>query len=604
MLDHLHKRGPDEKGTFFHNNFTFGIARLNIIDLVTGSQPVYSEDKNLVVVLNGEIYNFPHLRTELIEKKHKFYTNSDTEVLVHMYEEYGKEMLPRLNGMFSFAIYDKKKKELFIARDRIGIKPLYYYFDRKNFAFASEVKSLLELDFISKRLEPKALANYLLMEYVPAPLSIFKNIHKLLPGHFLVFKKDQLIIKKYWEVPNKNKKYSNFREVKEHFTGLLDDAVKIRLISDVPLGVFLSGGIDSSTLSLFAQRHLGNRLKTFSIGFDDPSFDESEYIKIITDKFNIDHSHKMFTIDKMLQLIPSVFKYLDEPFGDASILPTFMLSNFARKKITVALGGDGGDELLAGYPTYPAHKFALIYSRLPEIIRKAISRQVNNLPVSLKNFSFDFKAKKFVSGIDYPPVLRNFIWLGSFNEKEIPGLLSEDVMKDLKDYNLFDIVYQTLKEWKGDDVLEQILYLDLKLYLQNDILVKVDRASMANSLEVRVPLLDHRIVEFVYSLPLKYKLNFFQTKYLLKKSMKPYLPSKIINRPKKGFGIPVGKWIKSELKDLTFKLFNEKKIRNDNIFDYTIIHKLLKQHLEGRKDNRKQLWTLMAFQMWHDNYLK
>ena len=604
MLESIHSRGPDEKGIFMYKNFSFGIARLKIIDLFTGSQPVYNEKKDLVVVLNGEIYNFKELRSSLQRKNHKFYTNSDTEVLIHLYEEYKEKMLDKLNGMFAFAIYNKKNNELFIARDRIGIKPLYYFHDDKNFAFASELKALFHLDFIKKELNHHALVNYLMLEYIPAPLSIFKNILKLLPGHYLILKKNKVITRQYWDVKSDKIKYKNFSEVKENFKSLLDSSVKLRLISDVPLGVFLSGGIDSSTIASYAYKHSGNYLNTFSIGFDDPSFDETEYVNIIKKRINANHYHKTFTVNNMIKLIPTVYKYLDEPFADASILPTYMLSKFARERVTVALGGDGADELMAGYPTYPAHKFALYYSKLPVSLKAFIEGCIRKLPVSLKNFSFDFKAKKFISGINYPPLLRNLIWLGSFSEKDIPNILSENVLKEIKDYNPFDIVSQTLGKWESNDILEKILYLDLKLYLQNDILVKVDRASMANSLEVRVPFLDHRIVEFIYSLPMKYKLNFFKTKYILKQSMKDQLPGKIINRPKKGFGIPVAKWIKKEQKDFILSLLDEKKIKDNNIFNYSIIKNLLSEHFSNKKDNRKKLWTLISFQLWYNNFFK
>lgn len=602
MIQSLHLRGPDEKGYFLYKNLAIAIARLDIIDLKTGSQPIFNEDKSLVVVFNGEIYNFRELRLELQSKNHKFYTNSDTEVLVHLYEEYKENMCFKLNGMFAFAIYNKNDNSVYIARDRIGIKPLYYYYDKKNFAFASELKAFLKLPFFKKNLDSQALAQYLIMEYIPAPKAIFKNIYKLLPGHYLIIKNNKVVIRQYWDVPKTKIKYNNFNEIKEHFISLVDDSVKRRLISDVPIGVFLSGGIDSSTISHFAYQYLKKNLHTFSISFDNPSFDETRYINLMRNKLDIHHHDKLFNLNKMLPLIPKVFQYLDEPFADASILPTYMLSQFARKNITVALGGDGGDELFAGYPTYPAHKFALLYSRLPLQMRNFINKQLNRLPVSLKNFSIDFKIKKFISGINYPPLIRNFIWLGSYNEKELLQIFSPNMHQEIKNFNPFDIIDENIKNFSEENVLDQILYLDLKLYLQNDILVKVDRASMANSLEVRVPFLDYRIVEFIYTLPLEYKLNFFQTKYILKQSMKKILPRQIIQREKKGFGIPIAHWIKHELKDFTLNLLSKENIIKHDIFNYSFIQNLLNEHFNGIKDNRKKIWTLIAFQLWQKYY--
>lgn len=602
MLRSIHSRGPDEKGVFLEENLALGIARLKIIDLVTGSQPVFSEDRRLVVVFNGEIYNFRELRKELEAKGHRFSTNGDTEVLVHLYEEHGEAMCPYLNGMFAFALYDRREKKLFIARDRIGIKPLYYYHDGKNFGFASELKALLKLPFFKKELDYTALVQYLVMEYVPSPMAIFKNARKLDAGHYLVYQGNKIRAVRWWDVPEDRAPYRDFEEVKEHFLSLLDDSVKRRLVSDVPIGVFLSGGIDSSSITCFAHRHVPEQLHTFSIGFDDPSFDERPYIDMIREKFPIQHHDRLFGAGKMVELLDEVFAYLDEPFADASILPTFMLSRFARESITVALGGDGGDELFAGYPTYQAHRLAAFYSLLPGPLKKTAHYAVDRLPVSLKNFSFDFKAKKFLSGMDYPPLIRNFIWLGSFSEKETGELLSGAARKEAGGHDPFGIVRETLAGRAEDNVLEQVLYLDLKLYLQNDILVKVDRASMANSLEVRVPFLDFRIVEFISRLPLKYKLNFFTTKYILKKSMRGLLPDRIIRRQKKGFGIPAGRWIKTELKGLADSLLDSSKIRKEGIFDAGLVRRLLEEHWEGRRDNRKKLWTLMAFELWLKHY--
>lgn len=599
VLRKIKHRGPDEFGYYSNKNFSFGIARLKIIDLKTGNQPIFNEKKNLVVVLNGEIYNYLQLKEKLIKNGHVFTSESDTEVLIHLYEEYQENMLEHLNGMFAFAIYNIKTGDLFIARDRIGIKPLYYYHRGGNFAFASELKSLLSLSFIKKNIDPEALMNYFMMEYVPAPLSIFKNIVKLMPGHFLIYKNNKIKIKKYWDV-KKYGFYDNFNDSKSKLLSLMSDSVEKRMISDVPLGVFLSGGIDSSTIVHFSKKFCADKLHTFSIGFRDESFDETQYINIIKDRYNTIHHSKTFSMQKIFDLIPTVFSYLDEPFGDASILPTYMLSKFSREKITVALGGDGSDEIFAGYPTYQAHRFAFYYSKLPSFLKNVLYKVINKLPVSLDNFSIDFKLKKFISGIQYDEIIRNIIWLGSFNEIETNTLLKNE-SRDI--YNIFDSIRNITSGMDDLNIIEKILYLDMKMYLQNDILVKVDRASMANSLEVRVPFLDHRIVEYAFNMPLHYKLNLFKTKYILKKAITTHIPDKIINRQKKGFGIPVAKWIKENFNTIITNILNKKEIKNDGILNYLYIQDLLDEHISGKKDNRKKLWTIIAFQLWRKNYL-
>ncbi len=603
MIIQLHRRGPDEKGFYIWNKFVLGISRLKIIDIIKGSQPIFNEDKNIVVVLNGEIYNYKELRNELLQRNHRFYTNTDTEVLVHLYEEYKENMLNKLNGMFSFAILDKLNRKLFIARDRLGIKPLYFYYDKNLFAFASELKAFLPFfnnNLIKKKINYKSLVNYLIMEYVPAPYSIYNNFFKLLPGHYIVFKKDKPVILKYWDISPANFDYSKENRIINQFYDLLEDSVRIRLRADVPLGIFLSGGIDSSTITYFAHKFIKS-LSTFSITFDEPSFDETKYINTIVNNFKIKHYSHNFTPEAMRKIIPDVVKYVDEPFADASILPTYMLSKFTRQKVTVALGGDGGDELLAGYPTYQAFYLAKYYNILPAYLKKIVNYLSNKLPVSDKNFSFDFKLKKFLSAADYPYISRNFLWLGSFSLEEIQKLLIPEIFKEIKSYNPFDdlIIPDEIKHLPP---LMQILYIDIKYYLQNDILVKVDRASMANSLEVRVPFLDHRIVEYLFSMPLKYKIRFLKTKWILKKMMKNYLPKKNVFRPKKGFGIPIAKWIKNGMKNEISNLFNKENIEKLGIFNYNYIEQLLNEHLEGKINNRKKIWTLISLVYWHKNY--
>ncbi len=607
MCQVMEHRGPDDVGVYQDQSLVMGMRRLSIIDLNTGHQPISNESATIWVVVNGEIYNFKELRDTLKKKGHVFKTGSDSEVLIHLYEEYGIECLDKINGMFAFAIWDKKEKRLFLARDRIGIKPLHYAYFNHTFIFGSEIKSILQYPGFQKNINPKGVSLYLTYEYIPSPETIFQSIKKLPPGHFLLIDgKGGPQIRQYWDLEYRSKLY--FKDEKEYQELVLEklkESVHKRLISDVPLGTFLSGGIDSSLIVAIMKGFNESRVDSFNIGFYEKSFDESKYADIVAKLLAINHQSQMFDTGALLKGLPEITRILDEPFGDASILPTYLLCKFCRQHVTVALSGDGGDELFAGYYTYQAHRLAKLYHLLPYLIRKGIiENMVPKLPVSTKNFSFDFRAKKFISGIDCPPGIRNYIWLGSFSPEEKVTLLQADFFKTVKDFDEFSIIHNLLRSAPVEDWLDSILYLDMKLYLQEDLLVKVDRASMANSLEVRVPFLDHEFVNVATRLPSNYKLRGMQTKYLLKKTALSYLPSRIVHRPKKGFGIPVAEWVKKELKPLFVEIFDRDKICSQGIFNYNEINRLLQDHWKGSVDNRKKLWTLFMFQRWYENIFK
>ena len=606
MCRTMHHRGPDDEGYYFGDHVALGMRRLSIIDVEGGHQPVFNENKTMCSVINGEIYNYRELKGELEKKGHRFLSNSDSEVLIHLYEEYGVECLDKMNGMFAFAIWDGTAKILFVARDRIGIKPLYYHFNNGKFVFGSELKSLLEHPAITKKIDYKALSQYLTYEYVPAPRSILKDINKLSPGHFIVIdSKDQLTIKQYWDYNFSDKLvFNNENECVELLLGKFHQAVKRRMISDVPLGTFLSGGIDSGMIAAAMKNISPGLVDSFNIGFKEKSFDESEYAGNLAGFLGLNHRSKICDSSDMLALLPKLTDILDEPLGDNSVLPTYLLSQFCREHVTVALSGDGGDELFAGYPTYQAHKFADIYRRYPGYLgRNLLDKCLLNLPVSTKNFSFDFKVKKFISGIDYPDVQRHSIWLGSFSPHETVKLFHPSINEELQGYDVFEITRQLLKSARVTTRLDAILYLDMKLYLQEDLLVKVDRTSMANSLEVRVPFLDHEFVDFATRLPDNLKLRLFKTKYLLKKAAKESLPSKVIHRSKKGFGAPVASWIKNELKEMFCDTFSKDKVKREGLFQYPYIKQLLDDHFNGKSDNRQKLWTLFVFEKWYENYM-
>lgn len=608
MRDVMIHRGPDDEGEYIQSIdegiFLFlGHRRLSIIDLFKGHQPISNENETVWVIFNGEIYNFKELRRDLERSGHIFKTDSDTEVIVHSYEEYGEKCFKHLNGMFAIAIWDKNNERLILSRDRFGKKPLYYYFSNDIFIFASELKAIMAYPEFRRIVDPLSLAKYLFFEFVPSPKTIFKDVMKLPSASYLIFTKKGIEIKKYWSpFENREIKEISESEAEERVIELLKRAVSRRLISDVPLGIFLSGGIDSSCVAFFAQRGTIEKIKTFSIGFEDPTFDESKFASLTSKFVETEHNQKIMYPEDLIEIVPMIPELLDEPMADASIIPTYLLSKFTRNYVKVALGGDGGDELFAGYPTYLAHKFANYYENIFSFIHPAIKSLGNLLPVSDDNISFDFKVKKFLSGIGYPSGIRNSIWLGSFLFDEIEKIISKDIHSSFDKNHIVEEIYLHEKEYPYNDEITKLQYLDLRLYLQESILVKVDRASMACSLEVRAPFLDYELVEFVMSIPSRLKLKNFTSKYILKKALRNLLPEEIINRPKKGFGIPIAKWIKGPLKGLFQDLLDAEKIKREGFLNQNYVKILLEDHLSNRKDNRKKLWTLLVWELWVNKY--
>jgi asparagine synthase (glutamine-hydrolysing) len=493
---------------------------------------------------------------------------------------------------------------LILARDRLGKKPLYYASINETFLFASELKAILAYPHFPREITPLSLMKYLFYEFIPCPHTIFNDARKVPPASYLIWERKRVEIKEYWSPFNLEKEKKNLpeREVEYRLLELLKISVKRRLISDVPLGVFLSGGIDSSAITALAQEEVPGRVKTFSIGFEDPSFDESKYASLVSQFLGTEHFEQRMTPKDLLDIVPNLPDILDEPMADASILPTYLLSKFTRQYVTVALGGDGGDELFAGYPTYLAHKFARKYELFLSKLHPAVRFLGNLLPVSDNNISFDFKVKKFLSGIGYPDGIRNSVWLGSFSFSDIERVVSPEVLKEFDRTRLTEEIGSYEKAFPFKDSMTLLQYLDLKLYLQESILVKVDRASMASSLEVRAPFLDYELVEFVTGLPPGLKLKGLTSKYILKKAMKNLLPNEVIQRKKKGFGVPIAKWVKGPLKELFEDLLSPDRIKREGFLNPEYVTSLLQDHLHNTKDNRKQLWTLLVWELWVNRY--
>lgn len=610
MGDVLKHRGPDDVGQVIFNSrgtsIGFGHNRLSIIDLSSAAkQPMCNEDETIWLTFNGEIYNFKHLRRELEGKGHRFKSHSDSEVIIHLYEEMGPNCLQRLQGMFAFALWDSNLNVLFLARDRIGKKPLHYSCYGGGVIFGSEIKALLKHPKVSIDIDLNSLNKYLTYEYVPAPATIFKSIKKVEPGHYLIFRNGEMKSYQYWDIPLVDYPlgYRSEDEYIEELKEILQRAVRSRLVADVPVGMFLSGGLDSGLVTALAAREV-KELECFSIGFDDPSFDESSYAKEIADTLKVKHQVKVFNRKEMLDNLYALPDVLDEPLADASILPTYLLSKFTVGKVKVALSGDGGDELFAGYQTYQAHRLITYYDSLPTFLKNSLKRLASYLPVSHDNVSTDFRIKQFLKGAGVSSEIRFFVWMGAFLDHEKKGLLSDHLKGELQNHNTYEDIFRYINTSRLTKDLERILYLSTKLYLQDDILVKVDRASMANSLEVRCPLLDQEFVEFACNLPMHYKLKGLTTKYLLKKAAKDILPRGIPNRPKKGFGIPISRWLTGELKEFMLGHLSEERIKRQGYFNYPYIKTLMDDHLAKKKDNRKLLWPLLVFQIWHERYVE
>jgi asparagine synthase (glutamine-hydrolysing) len=588
-------RGPDDEGIAALDGVTLGMRRLSIIDLQGGRQPMANEDSTVWVVQNGEIYNHLELRERLIASGHVFRTQSDTEVLVHGYEEWGESLVERLNGQFAFCILDRRSSRLFLARDRMGIKPLHYGVDGDRFVFASELKALLRDPALRKGIDPVALDEYLAYEFVPSPRSIVRGVSKLRPGHTLTWSPADRreVLRRYWAPELKVDGAARDVDVEAaRLREVLRESVRKELISDVPLGVFLSGGVDSSAVAA-TMTELGVDVKTFSVGFAERSFDESSYARMVAQHLGTDHHELTLSPSMLLGLVPRLPLLLDEPLGDASIIPTYLLSAFTREHVKVALGGDGGDELFAGYPTLQAHRMAGWYGLAPSVVRRGLVEPlVRRLPVSRSNFSFDFRAKRFVAAADRPVAERHQRWMGSFSPAERAALLAADVVSD-----------GVVENRSSLDPLNQVLMLDIRGYLENDILVKLDRASMMASLEGRVPLLNNDFVAFALGLPLDMKLRGLRSKYLFRRALRGVLPGSILRRPKKGFGIPVAEWFRGPLRERLLDMLAPERLRREGFFRVEPVRRLIDDHLAGRADNRKQLWTLFAFEAWYGGYL-
>ncbi|MEO6655975.1 MAG: asparagine synthase (glutamine-hydrolyzing), partial [Pyrinomonadaceae bacterium] len=555
--------------------------------------------------MNGELYNYREVKADLEKRGHKFVTQTDTEIVPHLYQEYGDDFVDHINGMFAITLWDTRRKRLVIARDRYGEKPLYYGIFDNRLIYASEPKALLAHPSVTAELNLDALRQYLSFDYVPAPDSIYKGISKLPAAHIMTVENGEIKTRRYWNLTfSKNGHTPSLENAASELRDLLSDAVRMRLVADVPLGILLSGGVDSSAVAAFATQHATETVKTFSIGFSEDSFDETKFAREVAAHLGTDHHEEILSAEKAGDLISEIGTWLDEPLSDGSLIPTYLLARFVRKHVTVALGGDGGDEVFAGYPMYFGHKMAGVYGSIPQFLRsRLIEPIVRRLPVSNKNLSFDYKAKRFVKSAEYETITRHHSWFGSFSMDEQKPLLTANILSQTHGdiyagpRNLLDICDAT-------DEIERMQYLDMNFYMAEDILTKVDRASMAVSLETRAPFLDPRIGEFAASLPLDYKLRGNKGKYILKRSVEGLLPKTILTRSKKGFGIPIAQWLKGRLNPLMHDMLAPERLKDQGFFEPEHVQTLIAEHEKGIASHHKQLWTLLVFQLWYDNFLQ
>lgn len=600
MCQTIVHRGPDDEGIYAMGPVGLGMRRLSIIDLAGGRQPIHNEDKSVWVVFNGEIYNFPELRRELEGRGHRFYTHTDTEVIVHLYEEMGSDCVKKLRGMFAIALYDERRRSLLLARDRMGKKPLHYAHVNGRLFFGSEIKTILAVAPELAAVNPEGILQYFYFGYIPDPLTAFQQIHKLPPGHLLEYSAGKVAIHQYWDVPAFGTCDAvPEEECLEELERRLAEAVRIRLISDVPLGALLSGGVDSSIVVALMARAGAGQVKTFSVGFGKQDFNEAEYARKVAERFGTNH-HELVVEPNIAETLEMLSHMLEEPFGDSSMIPTYYVSKLARQHVTVALSGDGGDELFAGYDRYAVNLRRGRYGVPPWLGKLYRSRIYPVLPQNVRGRKFAWNIslssrERYLDGLSFLPAL----------DRERALFTDDFLVSAARCADPFDKFRHYYNDSPAHDALSRLLYLDMKTYLTADILAKVDRMSMATSLEMRCPILDHEFIEWVASLPVEYKFRSGTGKYLLKKLAERIgIPSALVNRRKQGFSLPLVHWMRSELKDGLLGILTEPRTLQRGYFRPEAVRALLDEHFRGTRDRAGAIWLLLVFELWHRNFIE
>ena len=599
----IQHRGPDDDGFYVNGSVGLAMRRLAIIDLKSGKQPIHNHDRTAWIVFNGEIYNYLELRQQLEKLGHTFYTNSDTEAIVHAYDQYGSDCPKYLRGMFAFAIWDERTQELFLARDRVGKKPLLYAEVNGQLVFGSEFSALLLHPDVSKDIQPEAIDAYLSFMCVPAPLTAYRAIRKLEPGHSLRWRKGEIKIERYWQPDFSKKLDISEEEAGERAVQILREAVKVRLMSEVPLGAFLSGGIDSSAVVALMSQESSDKVKTFSIGFEEQDFSELQHARRVAEYVGADH-HEFIVRPDAVEILPLLVEHYGEPYADSSAVPTYYVARETRRHVTVALNGDGGDESFAGYERYAAMQLAENYRRFPKFLRDSVIREaVGLIPTAELGKSRVKSAKRFLEAASLPKVDRYLRWVSTFDTSAKSSLYSEDFQHE----TVKGFAKSFLEPWfvhaNGSGIVDASLLTDLMTYLPNDLLVKVDIATMAVSLEARSPFLDHHVIEFAASLPEKLKLRRLTTKYLLKKVLRQLLPSENLDRRKMGFGVPIGHWFRGKMEPFLREVVLSEKALTRGLFKPQAVRQLIELHTRGERDYSHQLWTLLMLELWFQRFI-
>ncbi len=600
MCGVMRHRGPDEEGIYLDRNMGIGMRRLSIIDLDTGHQPIFNEDESALIVSNGEIYNYRDLRGLLEKRGHRFRTKTDAEVILHLYEEKSEGCLAQLRGMFAFAIWDGRQRKLFLARDRIGQKPLYYWKGDATLLFASEIKSILEDPAVSREIDLEGLDDYFTYGYVPWPRTIFKEIKKLPPAHYALYENGTLKLTRYWTVSYEEPGAARtVEEYAERLRELLFESVRIRLMSDVPLGAFLSGGVDSSTIVGIMSQLMDRPVETFSIGFEDRSYNELKYARLVANRFGTNSHEFEVKYDHVPEILSRLVHHFDEPFADSSAIPTYYISEIARRYVTVVLSGDAGDEVFAGYRRYLARRLVSYYNRLPRPLRKNLVERAARMlaePGVYYGHSLRNKVKLF---LDYASTVEkepHTSWVPFFSTTAKGELYSSELRSHLGERKSH--LEEFFQEADSEDQISQMMWVDLMTNLPDDILTKVDRMSMAVSLESRAPLLDHKLIEFMSTVPVRLKLRGLSFKYILKKAVEDLVPREILRREKQGFVVPLALWFRKELKEEAEEVLLEEESWGERFFNGQFIREIVQKHVRGEADYSQEIWALLVFKLW------
>jgi asparagine synthase (glutamine-hydrolysing) len=603
MNDAIRHRGPDDDGFYFSDGVGLAMRRLAIIDLKSGRQPIHNADRTAWIVFNGEIYNYRELRKQLEALGHTFYTDSDTEAIIHAYDEYGTDCPKHLRGMFALAIWNEIDKSLFLARDRVGKKPLLYALTSDQLIFGSEFTALLAHPAISREVNYEAIHHYLSFIAVPAPLTAYQAIRKLEPGHWLLWQNGEVKSERYWQIDFSRKLNISEQEAGERASELLRDAVRVRLMSEVPLGAFLSGGIDSSAVVALMAQESSTPVKTFSIGFEEQDFSELHHARRVAEHVGAEH-HEFIVRPNAMEILPTLVEHYGEPFADSSAIPSYYVSRETRRFVTVALNGDGGDECFAGYERYAAMNLAQRYTKLlPAAVRNGVVATLANALPEFSTRGVLGKGKRFLNAASLSPIQRYLRWISAFDENAKLDLYSEDFRDRTKDFSTVGIIQPWFAKANGAGIVDASLLTDTMTYLPNDLLVKMDIASMTVSLEARSPFLDHHLMEFAASLPEKLKLRRMTTKYLLKRILKDLVPAENLSRRKMGFGVPIGHWFRGTMQPFLRETLLSEKALGRNLFQKDKVRQIVDQHVEGRIDHSHRLWSLLMLELWFHRFI-